>query len=119
AAFCCDAECFNWFVILSLGASPMRRRDFIALLAVQRRLGRSPRASSSPASCQSSGSWARARLQPKAHWLPLLYGGCANSAGSRVAPSGLGIGGGGGGRSVLPEARAGSSGSQAAGLSTP
>jgi ABC-type uncharacterized transport system substrate-binding protein len=31
-AFCCDARCYNEFVILSLGVSPMRRRDFIALL---------------------------------------------------------------------------------------
>jgi putative ABC transport system substrate-binding protein len=31
-AFCCDAGCYNWFVILSLGVSPMRRREFIALL---------------------------------------------------------------------------------------
>ena len=29
-AFCC--ECYNHFVILSLGVSPMRRREFIALL---------------------------------------------------------------------------------------
>ena len=31
-AFYCDARCYNWFVILSLGVSPMRRREFIALL---------------------------------------------------------------------------------------
>ena len=31
-AFCCDARCYNEFAILSLGVSPMRRRDFIALL---------------------------------------------------------------------------------------
>ena len=31
-AVCCDARCYNWFVILSLGVSPMRRREFIALL---------------------------------------------------------------------------------------
>ena len=32
AAFCCDALCYNYCVILSLGVSPMRRREFIALL---------------------------------------------------------------------------------------
>jgi hypothetical protein len=32
AAFCCDARCYNYFVILSLGVSPMRRREFIMLL---------------------------------------------------------------------------------------
>jgi hypothetical protein len=32
AAFCCDARCYNYFVILSLGVSPMRRREFITLL---------------------------------------------------------------------------------------
>src|SRR5262245_54975081 len=31
-AFCCDARCYNEFVILSLGVSPMRRREFIALV---------------------------------------------------------------------------------------
>src|SRR5262249_54312898 len=31
-AFCCIERCYNEVVILSLGVSPMRRRDFIALL---------------------------------------------------------------------------------------
>jgi putative tryptophan/tyrosine transport system substrate-binding protein len=31
-AFCCDARCYTELVILGLGVSPMRRRDFIALL---------------------------------------------------------------------------------------
>ena len=38
-------------------------------------------------SCRPSGSWARPRLRPGANGPPLLCSGCANSAGSRAAPS--------------------------------
>ena len=64
----------------------MRRREFITLLGGAAR-GRWRRARSSQRSCQPSGTWARARLQPKANWSPLLCSGCVNSAGSRAAPS--------------------------------
>ena len=49
--------------------------------------GRSRRARSSRRSANHRVFWARARLQLKANWSPSLCSGCANSAGSRAAPS--------------------------------
>ena len=55
--------------------------------AARRRRGRSQRARSSRQSCRPSGFWSGRHPLPRAHGSPLLRSGCANSAGSRDAPS--------------------------------
>ena len=95
----------------------MKRREFITLLGGARRRGRSRRARSSRRSCRPSGSWARARLQPRANGSPLLCSGCANSAGSRVAPSRSSIAGRRDATSASPRSRPSSSGSRSMSLS--
>ena len=95
----------------------MRRREFITLSAARRRRGRSRRARSSRRSCRPSGSWARPRLRPGANGPPLLCSGCANSAGSRAAPSRSSIAGRRDAASALPRSRPSSSGSRSMSLS--
>ena len=95
----------------------MKRREFITLLGGAAARGRSRRARSSRASCRPSGSLAQARLQPMAHGSPLLCSGCANSAGSRVAPSRSSIAGRRDAPSASPRSRPSSSGSRSMSLS--
>ena len=64
----------------------MKRREFITLLGGRRRRGRWRRGRSSR-SCRPSVSWAGPRLRARASGPPLLCSACANSAGSRDAPS--------------------------------
>ena len=95
----------------------VRRREFITLLGGAARRGRSRRARSSRRSCRPSGSWGRARLRPGANGPPLLCSGCANSVGSRVAPSRSSIAGRRDATSATPRSRPSSSGSRSMSLS--
>ena len=94
----------------------MRRRDFIKYCWLAPR-GRSRRMGSRPESCRPSGSWARARASAGANGSPLLCSGCANSAGSRVAPSRSSIAGRRDATSASPRSRPSSSGSRSMSLS--
>ena len=93
------------------------RREFITLLGGAAARGRSPRARSSRRSCRPSGSWARPRLRPRANGSPLSCSGCANSAGSRAAPSQSSIAGRRDAASASPRSRPSSSGSRSMSLS--
>ena len=62
-------------------------------------------------------SWVRARLRPRANGSPLLRSDCANSAGSRVAPSRSSIAGRRDAPSASPRSRPSSSGSRSMSLS--
>ena len=85
--------------------------------AARRRRGRSRRARSRRRSCRPSGSWARARLRLGANGPPPSCSGCANSAGSRVAPSRSSIAGRRDAPSASPRSRPSSSGSRSMSLS--
>ena len=91
AAFCCDArpapqlDLLYLAVILASGEPyeasrvhhPARRCSGVAARGARAAAGER----------RPSGFWARARLPPRANGSPLLCSGCANSAGSRAAPS--------------------------------
>ena len=90
----------------------MKRREFITLLGGAAALAARGARAAAGESCRPSGSWARARLRPGANGPPPSCSGCANSAGSRAAPSRSSIAGRRDAASASPRSRPSSSGSR-------
>ena len=90
----------------------LKRREFITLLGGAAAAGRSRRARSRRASCRPSGSWVASTPATMANGSPRLCSGCANSAGSRAAPSRSSIAGRRDATSASPRSRPSSSGSK-------
>ena len=106
----CSALSYRTNSLLRRRGDRMKRREFITLLGGAA-AGRSRRARSSRR-CRSSGFLALARLLPKAYRAPLLLNDCANSAGSKAAPSRSSIAGRMGAASATPNSRLSSFGSR-------